>query len=462
MKRKNLTPQEVYDLSRKPEGHFFDRKAKQITGKKIQKIATAFANADGGDFIIGIKDDKDEPDYKLRWDGVKIIEDFNFVYQNLLEISPTISYTAVELYDSISETYGLQVIIEKSDKVHSTSDQTVFVRVSAQSLPLREPEKIQELSFAKGESSFEDLVYKDAKAEDIFESKEIHRFLNDYSPQSDPIDFTINQNLVDRNNYDPKIAGLLLFNDNPVTLLPRKCGIKITRYDTSEKEPEREHLKEQINIEGCLYSQIHDSATAVTDIMSKIKIWTSKGLQTVNYPNETIWEILVNAIIHRDYSISDDVHILIFNNRIEIISPGKLPGYVTVENILSSRYSRNSKIVRTLNRYKDPPNKDMGEGLNTAFQKMKDWKLKEPQISVEGNYVKVTIAHTPLAAPEETIMEYLEINPNIKNRQAREITGIKSENVMKGVFYKLRKENLIEAVMSKNDTKIVAWKKKQS
>jgi len=77
--------------------------------------------------------------------------------------------------------------------------------------------------------------------------------------------------------------------------------------------------------------------------MSNVKIWTLKGLDTINYPQETIWEILVNAVIHRDYSISDDVHVLIFNNRIEIISPGKLPGYVTEENLLEARYSRNTK-----------------------------------------------------------------------------------------------------------------------
>jgi ATP-dependent DNA helicase RecG len=68
--------------------------------------------------------------------------------------------------------------------------------------------------------------------------------------------------------------------------------------------------------------------------------------------------------------------VTIFNDRIVIASPGRLPGYVRVDNILDARFSRNSKIVRCLNRYKDAPNKDMGEGLNTAFQKMKEWKLK--------------------------------------------------------------------------------------
>jgi len=460
MKEKRISNNEIFDLASRQEGHFYDRKSKEIDGKKIQKIACAFANADGGDFIVGIKDDKDEPNPNKRWSGFATIEEFNHVFQNLVEVKPSVPYVATFLQNAADNSYALQITVEKSEKVHITTDNTVYIRVSAQSIPLKDPQKIQELSFAKGETSYEDLVYRDARAEDIFESFEIKRFLKDYSPQSDPIDFTVNQNLVDRSSYEPKMSGLLLFNDNPVAILPRKCGIKITRYDTSEKIPEREHLKEQVNIEGSLYEQIHKASETITDLMSNVKIWTPKGLNTVKYPEETIWEILVNAIIHRDYSISDDVHVLIFNNRIEINSPGKLPGYVTEDNILEARYSRNTKIVRTLNRYKNPPNKDMGEGLNTAFQKMKDWRLKEPTLKVEGNYVKVTIAHTPIASPEETIMEFLNNNEKIKNRQARELTGIKSENKMKAVFYKLRDQNLIKPVMSKNETTVVAWTKK--
>lgn len=459
MKEKKISNNEILDLSSRQEGHFYDRKSKEIDGKKIQKIACAFANADGGDFVVGIKDDKDEPNPNNRWNGFATKEEFNPVFQNLMEVKPSIPYIATFLQSAIDNSFALQVTVEKSEKVHSTADNTVYIRVSAQSIPLKDPQKIQELSFAKGETSYEDLVYRDARAEDIFESFEIKRFLKDYSPQSDPIDFTVNQNLVDRNSYEPKMSGLLLFNDNPVAILPRKCGIKITRYDTSEKIPEREHLKDQVNIEGSLYEQIHKAAETITELMSQVKIWTPKGLDTVKYPEETIWEILVNAIIHRDYSISDDVHVLIYNNRIEINSPGKLPGYVTEDNILEARYSRNTKIVRTLNRYKNPPNKDMGEGLNTAFQKMKDWRLKEPTLKVEGNYVKVTIAHTPIASPEETIMEFLNNNDKIKNRQARELTGIKSENKMKAVFYKLRNQSLIKPVMSKNGTTVVAWTK---
>jgi ATP-dependent DNA helicase RecG len=164
----------------------------------------------------------------------------------------------------------------------------------------------------------------------------------------------------------------------PPAVLPRKCALKIVRYETKEDDPERDHLKSTLTLEGPLYPLIQDTVRTVTDIMSAVSIWTISGLRTLQYPPEAIWEIVVNAIIHRDYSISDDVQIRIFDNRVEIISPGKLPGYVSIQNILEARYSRNSKIVRTLARYPSPPNKDLGEGLNTAFQKMKEWRLKAP------------------------------------------------------------------------------------
>lgn len=455
---RKVSREEINELVNKEETHFYDHKSIEVSGEKIQKIAVAFANADGGEFIIGIKDSKESFATKDRWEGVDDKEKFNFVFQNLNELSPTIPHEWEFLKDSDGG-FALRVIIEKSTSVHKTAKNLVYIRRSAQSLQLKDIEKIKGLSYAKGETSYEDSIIKDAYEEDIFNSDEIQRFLKEIELPTTPKDFAVKQNLIDRKTYEPKAAGILLFCDNPVPLMPNRCGIKITRYETSEIEPSREHLKEQMTIEGCLNEQIVACSKAISEIMDSVKIMGTTGLENVRYPNETIWEILVNAVIHRDYAISDDIHILIFNNRIEIKSPGKLPGYVTVENILGARFSRNSKIVRTLNKYKNPVNKDMGEGLNTAFQKMQEFRLKPPIISESGNYIKVVIAHTPLASPEESVMQYLEINLTIKNRQARQITGISSENKMKGIFYKLRDKGLIEPVKSKTGDRVVAWKK---
>ncbi|HEY7558654.1 MAG TPA: ATP-binding protein, partial [Candidatus Binatia bacterium] len=243
----------------------------------------------------------------------------------------------------------------------------------------------------------------------------------------------------------------------PSAVVPRKCSVKITRYETKEDDPEREHLAQQKTIEGPLYPLIHQTVSAVEEIMSAVKVWTADGLKKLSFPPEAIWEVIVNAVIHRDYSVSDDIQILIFDNRIEVLSPGRLPGYVNVQNILDARYSRNPKIVRTLNRYKDAPNKDLGEGLNTTFQKMKEWGLKNPEIFEEGNYVKVVLPHVPLAAPSEAILEFLKKNDRITNQQARELTGIKSENLVKIEFYKLKDGGLLERVPKLSGPKS-AWR----
>ncbi len=311
---------------------------------------------------------------------------------------------------------------------------------------LSSPEQITTLAFSKGAKSFEDCLVTSSRMELLVESKAIQSFLTDYSPKTDPVDFVVNQQLVDYRTWEPTVAGILLFSDQPSANMPRQCAVKIARYITREDEPERDHLKETFSVEGPLYTLIHETVSAVKKIMSSISVWTTSGLKPVEYPPETIWEILVNAIIHRDYSISDNTQVLIFDNRIEILSPGKFPAFITKENILEARFSRNPRIVRTLNRYKEAPNRDMGEGLNTAFQRMKEFRLQAPQIFEDGNTVRAIIPHTPLASPEEAIIEFLSNNPTIKNGQARDLTGIRSENAVKNVFYKLRDEGLIERV----------------
>ena len=460
MKVRELTETDVLDFAQREESHFFDNKASKVSGKNIQKIAVAFANADGGEFVVGIKDSKDALNPQDRWDGLPNIEALNFVFQSLNNTIPQIPHQ-VEVLRNANNTVAARVYVEKSENVHRTDAGAVYVRKGAQSLLVTDHDQIQALSYAKGESSYEDTLVSSATAEDIFETNEMRAFLRDYSPATDPIDFTINQNLVDRRTYDPRTAGILLFSDNPVPLLPRRCGIKISRYETDLEEPERVHLKEQHTIEGPLYNQIHKAADTITHMMESVRVMSTTGLVEAKYPPETIWEILVNAVIHRDYSISDDIHVLVYNNRIEIISPGRLPGYVTVYNILDSRFSRNSKIVRTLNKYKDAPNRDMGEGLNTAFQRMQEFQLEKPIITERNNTVCVIIPHTPLASPQERVMEYLDHNETIKNRQAREITGIKSENSMKRIFYDLREKEMIDPVLSKTGSRIVAWKKRR-
>lgn len=291
----------------------------------------------------------------------------NGLLQALFQVTPTLDLNYEVLNSPTRPGQILRVIVEKSAEVHKTSDGTIYQRYGAQSLPVDDPQRITELSFAKGATSFEDQLLKNVPVEQVVDSKELASFLFDYSPKTDPLEFCINQNLLDFKTWEPRVASILLFHPSPSAVNPRKCALKITRYETKKDDPERDHLAKQVTIEGPLYQLIHKAVASVQEIMKSVTIWTPAGLKNAEYPPESLWEVLVNAVIHRDYAISDDIQVLIFDNRIEVLSPGRLPGYVTVDNILHARYSRNTRIVRTLHRYKQPPNRDMGEGLDTVL-----------------------------------------------------------------------------------------------
>ena len=74
-----ISKEEARKIIEQEENHFYDFKAKEVSGSKVQKIAVAFANADGGEFVIGIKDYKDESDTDKRWDGMSTIEEYNSI-----------------------------------------------------------------------------------------------------------------------------------------------------------------------------------------------------------------------------------------------------------------------------------------------------------------------------------------------------------------------------------------------
>jgi ATP-dependent DNA helicase RecG len=89
---------------------------------------------------------------------------------------------------------------------------------------------------------------------------------------------------------------------------------------------------------------------------------------------------------------------------------------------------------------------------------MKRMRLKPPVIEQSSSSVTVKIRHEPLATPEQSIMDYLENHAEITNRVARALTGIRSENSMKEVFYRLRDAGLIDQVPNRSQAK-KAWEK---
>lgn len=439
------------------EGHFSDLKSIEISPAKLTRHISAFANAEGGELYIGIDENK-ETDSRT-WRGFENQEAANGhlqCFEQLFPLGQYFDYTFLRCEGLPG--LLLKAEMRKTPEIIKASDGKPYLRRGAQSLPQETPEQIERLRLDKGITSFETQTV-DADIDLISNSYVVIDFMLQIIPTAEPELWLKKQALIRENK--PTVAGLLLYSDEPQAVLPKRSGIKIYRYKTSATEGTRDTLAFiPISIEGCIYNQIRDAVTKTVEIVENVNILGPTGFEKAKYPFETLHEIITNAVLHRDYSIMDDIHIRIFDNRVEIQNPGTLPGHITVENILDERFSRNGSIVRLINKFPNPPNKDVGEGLNTAFEAMRKLRLKDPVVRQKDNAVIVYIKHEPLASPEDLIMEFLGNNSHINNTKAREICHIGSENVVKRVFERLIDKDMIERVPGLKG-KATAYQKKQ-
>ncbi|RYE23994.1 MAG: ATP-dependent DNA helicase RecG [Sphingobacteriales bacterium] len=440
------------------EDHFKDLKSKEIKPSKLSKSISGFANAVGGELYIGIDEKLGIDGVNIReWNGFKDQEDANGfiqIFDQLFPLGEYFTYSFLSHHESLG--LVLQVSILKTREIVVASDAVPYRRRGAQNLPVNTHDALERLKLDKGIESFESKTIN-VPVSIITDSLTVFDFLIQVIPSSEPEQWLRKQLLI--RDTSPTVAGVMLFADEPQAALPKQSGIKIYRY-TTRNEANRDALVGiPVTIEGSAYDLIYRSVDNVINTIEEISILTESGLEKARYPKETLHEIITNAVLHRDYSIAVDIHIRIFDNRIEVVSPGKLPGHITIENILNEQFARNGSMVRIINKFPNPPNKDVGEGLNTAFDAMRKLRLKPPVIREDENAVTVIIKHEPLASPEDIVIDFLEKNNEINNSTARDLTGIQSENSMKEVFKRLQKRDFIEPVPDKKGP-ASAWRKK--
>jgi ATP-dependent DNA helicase RecG len=449
-------------LIEREESHFWDQKSGKGSGTMVQKIAAAFANADGGEFAVGIEDRRGRLAGIDRWLGFQVMEDANFVLEAVArDIDPAVPYAVEWLRVDGHEDRGVVCLVstEKSDDVHRTSDGTVWIRRGTATVQLT-GQAITDLTLSKGARSYEDQTLSDYRLADLAEEGELSHFLSTYSPATAPDDFARKQRLVDRDSELVSVAGAILYAENPSAVVPKRCGVKVARYETKEAEGRGEHLADTpLSIEGPARQVLDSTLREVATMIESVSAMKPDGsMGPLQYPPEAVKEIVVNAVIHRDYNVSDDIRVFVFDNRVEVRSPGRLPGHMTIDNLLTQRFARNPSIVRLLNKYPDPPNKDIGEGLSTAVRKMTEARLRPPIFELDGNDFVVKLGHTPLARPQEIVMEYLASHSEITNAIGRGLTGITSENTMKEIFYSLRRAKQIEMIPDRRGS-LSAWRK---
>ena len=436
-----ITNDQVQQLfSHIEENYFNDFKDIRITPAKLSVTVSAFANASGGDIYVGIYENNKTKE-KI-WAGFNNLEEANAHIQTIVKLSPLDNFINISFLN-YNSSLVLHIAVSKTKSIINATNGIPYVRHNAQNIPVNTPQAIERLKLDKGIVSFEDESVSETSLDDILDSSILTKFIRDVVPKTDNISWIRRQKLF--YNEHLTVAGTLLFTDEPQIFLPKRSSIKVFRYKTSG-DADRDVLAGiPETIEGCSYNQIYEALKKVKNIIESIKKLDGKFVN-IKYPDETLHEIITNAVLHRDYSITTDIQIRIFDNRIEIESPGKLPGHITIDNILDEQTARNPKIVRLINKFPDAPNKDVGEGLNTAFAAMNKLRLKAPIIKENPNSVLVILRHEKLASPEQLVIEYLKTHETIKNREGREVTGIKSENTMKNVFYKLRDNGFIMLV----------------
>lgn len=245
------------------------------------------------------------------------------------------------------------------------------------------------------------------------------------------------------NSEKVNVGCALLFDSDPDEVLSTKASVKIIRMKTTSDQYKREQLHSHEKLSGPLESLVKKTEERIWQYMQDAAFEIDGVKFEVSYPIEAVHEVLVNAFLHRDYSIADEIQITIFDNRIEIKSPGRLPGGVTKDNILNAHFARNPNLVRLINKLPKPLNHDLGEGLDTAFRAMNRAGLVYPDILQTDNSVIVTLLHKKAASYEEIIMDYLSNNDWITNKIARGLTGEGSENKVKNALQGLRRKGLI-------------------
>lgn len=437
------------------ENFLNDVKAKDIKPGKLSETVSAFANAGGGDIYIGIPESGSKK--RRSWKGFADVEEANDIVQTLFQAHPFGNHVLFEFLQCEGrEGYVLHITVKKVKEIVRSTKEEIFVRLNAGKTKIDTDEKIRRLELDKGIVTFED-EFVDIDLSRIENSHSIINFLINVVPNAEPLTYLNNQELI--RDGQAKVCGILLFCDEPAIYLPKRCSVKLMRYKTREDDIGREFLDGvPQTIEGDAYNVIYRAVDQTTQLVEGIQRLGHSGLESITYPPETLHEIITNAILHRDYSVAADVQVRIFDNRIEVESPGRLPGHVTQENILDTQSARNPTLVRLINKFPDPPNQDVGEGLNTAFRAMEALRLRPPEIQERESSVVVLIPHEPLASPEEIVLDYMNHHDEINNRTARELTGIKSENSMKNVFLRLKAKNLLEPIPERKGA-ASAWRK---
>ena len=363
------------------EDQWFERKSFRIKPKDLAKTIVGMANAEGGIIAVGITDRK--------FDGRPSSRQENDLRQTTLDHTDPTVRVRIEVLDIDRDAQVYLFNVLPSERVHYLKSGECFLRVGDESRHLK-ADDILELRYTKGEQQYDTTVPPKANMQDL-DMELVAEYANVIG-SSTPLDALKARNLIDKEG-NPRTAAVLLFGTNPQEYFPN-AHIRILRFGEDQRLPgQMQQLLDDHRFDGPLPLQIQKAQEVIGGMLPTVRRLTGTGrFEDENLIPHEVWlEGLVNAVVHRSYSMAGDhIRFEIFPNRIDISSPGRFPGLVDPTRPESiARFARNPLIARVTAELRI--GQELGEGIRRMFASMRRVGFADPVYTQTSGSVILTL-----------------------------------------------------------------------
>lgn len=372
------------------EDQWFDRKSFRIHPRQLADCLIGMANADGGTLVVGlhagqVEGTDGDPAHRneLMQAGIQYCQP---------PVRTTTQLIRCARADSGSDRI-LVIEVAPGETVYANVKDEVFLRIGDENRRLSYAQR-QELLFDRGQGSYENRTLDGATLEEL--DKDL---LGAYALAlggPDPIRLLHARGLAVDDQLT--VAGALLFAGSPQKFLP-EAFIRVLRYRGRERGAgARQQLVRDKRLEGPIPLQIAEAQERIRKEQPARRALSGRGrFESVALVPEDAWlEGVVNAAVHRSYSLAGDhIRVDIFDDRIEIESPGRFPGLVNPADPLNApRYARNPRIARVC--ADQHFGQELGEGIRRMFEEMRLAGLADPLYEQTQASVRLTLSGEPV------------------------------------------------------------------
>ena len=333
----------------------------------------AFSNSSGGKIIFGVNDKTGD----INGFSFAEIQQLN---QQVVNIASQKVYPPVFITTESLAVNNQQIVIinveEGLSKPYKDSNGTIYVKNGSDKRKVTSNEEIARLLGSRNLLADETEIF-DSGLKDLDERFFRDYFKKEFGMSIEDKGLTFEEALIAkkvmRNNH-LTLAGLLFFGNEPQNFRPA-FTIKTVMFAGNDIGDNNYRSKPE-DLKGTIPELFKQGMLYVKSCIKYLQ--EGQGFNSTGKPEISIIaleEVLQNALIHRDYFKNSPVRLLIFDNRVEIISPGKLPNSLTVEEVkFGNPVIRNSQIVMFAS--KTLPYSGLGSGLRRAFAAQPDMELE--------------------------------------------------------------------------------------